>query len=273
MDGASDSVTTRMVPSGPVQPLRSVLLGFGADAVLSLVIGVALLLTLSIAWSFLLGFRTALAGADAAEVGRVLAHPDALTQIVIVMIAMGSTALMMCAWRQPASAPERSNATARILHPRTLVVAAGFGVAIFLCTSAASWLLQRLGVPPDPSNIAPLREAFARSPIFVVLFTVVIAPLYEELLFRRVFFRRFWNAGRPVLGMWLSGLVFALSHEIPGLGDAPFGATLCLMLVYTAMGAVFAWLYRRTDTLWAAILAHALNNAFALGLLFASGSL
>ena len=46
----------------------------------------------------------------------------------------------------------------------------------------------------------------------VVLFAVVLAPLYEELLFRRVLFGRLWHAGWPVLGIALSSVIFALVH-------------------------------------------------------------
>ena len=38
------------------------------------------------------------------------------------------------------------------------------------------------------------------------------------------------------------------------------------------MGAAFCWLYRRTGTLWAAIAAHALNNAVALAAMVFLGS-
>jgi hypothetical protein len=44
-----------------------------------------------------------------------------------------------------------------------------------------------------------------------------------------------------------------------------------LWLVYGGMGAAFCWLYRRTGTLWAAITAHALNNAVALAALVFPG--
>jgi membrane protease YdiL (CAAX protease family) len=35
------------------------------------------------------------------------------------------------------------------------------------------------------------------------------------------------------------------------------------------MGGLFAWVYRRTGTLWAAIGAHAINNLIASALLLA----
>jgi uncharacterized protein len=97
---------------------------------------------------------------------------------------------------------------------------------------------------------------------------VVLAPAYEELLFRRVLFGRLLAAGRPVLGIVLSSLAFALLHEIPGLSGNGVLAICQLWLVYGTMGAAFAWLYWRTGSLWAAILAHGLNNAIAMAALY-----
>ena len=74
-----------------------------------------------------------------------------------------------------------------------------------------------------------------------------------------------------VLGMILSGCAFALAHEAPGLNGNGAAATTLLLVVYAGMGVAFAWLYRRTGTLWAPIAAHALNNALALGAMQLAG--
>ena len=72
--------------------------------------------------------------------------------------------------------------------------------------------------------------------------------------------------------MALSSVIFALVHEMPGLNGKPAGSTAFLILVYTGMGAIFAWVYRRTGTLWAPVAAHILNNAIALAVLQVYGS-
>lgn len=248
------------------------MLGFVIDTALALAIGFALTTVASLLWGVVTGFRSALQGGDADSVAATIASPGALAQICMVLLASASTALLLYAWRRPATAHERAASREQIRRPRTWYLAVTTAVVLFAGTSLISWLLQRAGMPPSPSNLAVIRAAMVQAPALVVFFTVVAAPLYEELLFRRVLFGRFWQAGRPVLGMWLSGLVFALSHEIPGLGDGPIAATFCLLVVYALMGAAFAWLYRRTGTLWAPILAHSLNNGLALLFLFASGS-
>ena len=72
--------------------------------------------------------------------------------------------------------------------------------------------------------------------------------------------------------MALSSVIFALVHEMPGLNGKPAGSTAFLILVYAGMGAIFAWVYRRTGTLWAPVAAHILNNAIALAVLQVYGS-
>ena len=56
-------------------------------------------------------------------------------------------------------------------------------------------------------------------------------------------------------------------HELPGVTHNTWPATLLLWLTYGFMGAVFAAVYWRTRTLWAAYAAHALNNALALAVM------
>ena len=129
-----------------------------------------------------------------------------------------------------------------------------------------SALGQALDISPEPTNLAVIEAAFTASPIFMWLFGTLIAPAYEELLFRRVLFGRLWAAGRPWLGVVLSSAAFALMHEIPGASGNGLAATGMLWLTYGFMGAAFALVYWRTRTLWAAISAHALNNAIALSL-------
>ena len=142
---------------------------------------------------------------------------------------------------------------------------------VFLFSGAVSWLGEQWGIRPTPTNLAMVEEAMARFPLFMLAFTVLLAPAYEELLFRRVLFGRLWAAGLPWTGLLLSSVAFALVHELPG-ATAGGWETGQLWLVYGVMGGAFAWLYRRTGTLWAPIAAHAVNNAVAVAVLGLSGT-
>ncbi len=95
----------------------------------------------------------------------------------------------------------------------------------------------------------------AWGPTFAValtlLATVVVAPLFEEVIFRGLLF----GSLRGRLGPWpaavLSALLFGLAH---GYGATGFASVF-------VSGVLWAWAYERTGSLLPAIAAHALNNA------------
>jgi membrane protease YdiL (CAAX protease family) len=96
------------------------------------------------------------------------------------------------------------------------------------------------------------------------LLAVAIAPPLEEALFRGVLLqglRRQWPARWAVV---FTALLFTLFHANPWQVLAPL-----------VLGLLYGWLTLRTGTLWPAIMAHALNNATALGVvaLFESGAI
>lgn len=197
-------------------------------------------------------------------VGTAVGQPGALAQILMALIATGGAALLLYFWRRPANAGERLASRQALQRPSTWGWTLLVATLIVLGSNGIAFLSKQFGIEPVPTNVELMQSAIARFPLFLVLFAVVLAPAYEELLFRRVLFGRLWQAGRPWLGLILSSLAFALVHEVPGISKNSLLGMAQLWLVYGGMGAAFCWLYRRTGTLWAAITAHALNNAVAL---------
>ena len=264
--------------SPPPPRAGSALAGFWLD----LAIGIATLLGVSlvcgVAWGMwrgaMVGIEAARSGAATPAAGDItaqLGQPGALAQMLMALIATSSAALLLYFWRRRASREERQQSHQRLRLPSTwgwtLLVAA----LVFCASSLIGWLAKQAGTEPVPTNLPLMQQAVSHYPLFLVLFAVVLAPAYEELLFRRVLFGRLQAAGRPLLGMLLSSAAFALVHEVPGTsGNGPLEIAQ-LWLIYGGMGAAFAWLYQRTGTLWAPIAAHALNNAIALTALFVYG--
>ncbi len=201
------------------------------------------------------------------DVMDAMGTPGALAQLLMALVATGGAALVVYFWRRRATSAERAASTQAARKPSTwgwtLLVAA----CVFLGSSLIAALGKLLGVEPVPTNLPMMEQAITHYPVFLVAFAVFLAPAYEELLFRRVLFGRLWTAGRPWLGLLLSSTAFALIHEIPGTSDNGLAEILQLWLVYGGMGAAFAWLYRKTGTLWAAVAAHGINNAIALAAL------
>lgn len=251
-------------------PLRSALPAFALDVLLAITLSFSTLMAGLFGWAVWRGIQLAQqAGGtpDAQVVQAQLGTPPVLFLIVMTLISTGGTALVLYAWRRRATPEERRESFAQLRRHRTWAWALLAGLATFVFSSLMSAGGRALGLDLEPSNLDLIKDGFARYPVFLALFAVMLAPLYEELLFRRVLFGRLWQAGWPVLGLVLSSLVFALVHELPGLNGKPASSTLFLIVVYAGMGGIFAWVYRRTGTLWAPIAAHILNNAIALAVL------
>ena len=141
--------------------------------------------------------------------------------------------------------------------PRKRTVLLMFGVlaasliATSIYSSIVEWLdLDQFATPDVDSDI------FFDGPAVLLTFQAVafITPISEELFFRGFIFRGLL----PKMGPWgaiaASALVFSAFHLSLG-GLVPIFIT----------GFLLAWLYWRTGSLWAAIGAHAGQNALALG--------
>jgi membrane protease YdiL (CAAX protease family) len=251
-------------------PLRSVLPAFVLDLALAVTLSFSTLMLGLFGWAAWRGIQLAqqAGGApDAQALQAQLGTPPVLFLIVMTLVSTGGSALALYFWRRRATPIERRESTSRLAKPATWGWALAAGLVTFTFSSLMSAGGRALGLDLEPSNLDLIEEGFARFPVFLALFAVVLAPLYEELLFRRVLFGRLWQAGWPTLGLVLSSLAFALVHELPSLNGKPAASTLFLIMVYAGMGGIFAWVYRRTGTLWAAIAAHILNNAIALAVL------
>ena len=94
--------------------------------------------------------------------------------------------------------------------------------------------------------------------ITAVVLIVGLAPIAEELFFRGFVFSGLRSRMTMLPAAIISGLVFGLVH-------APTGITTVVPLA--ALGAVLAWLYDKTGSLWPPVIAHVLNNALALAII------
>lgn len=85
-------------------------------------------------------------------------------------------------------------------------------------------------------------------------FGAIGAPLSEEIFFRGYLFDLFRRAGATSVGLLLTSLLFAAAHitdpyNVPVIG---------------LYGIVLAWLYHRTGSLLAPVIAHAVNNGVVI---------
>lgn len=204
------------------------------------------------------------------------ADPELLMQGVLPEVTVAAIASMfivgLLAWwlrgrGQPAATPRLPLGKASLL-----AVAGGLGVQA--AALGAFQLIQALAgeSPAQPSNAEPILALQQASPALNWVMVVLVAPLGEELLFRRVMLHRFMLAGRGLLGLVVTSLLFAATHEVGQGGGHSLLQWLGLMAVYTGMGMGFGAVYLRTGRLSSAFIAHAACNAAALAIMaFSAG--
>lgn len=156
----------------------------------------------------------------------------------------------------------------------TLASGAALGVLAGVLAVAVScsthWLGQWTGNDSLPRNAESLDQLQQESWLLAALMLVVIAPITEEMVFRKFLLARFLKSGYPLLGIALTSVLFGLMHEpFPGAGQSIAGWAL-LLLNYSVMGALFAAAYCLTGRVLAAILAHATNNFIATAMYWGS---
>jgi membrane protease YdiL (CAAX protease family) len=121
-------------------------------------------------------------------------------------------------------------------------------------------IIHDLVVHPKEQAIV---SAFPHTPVGAAMFilvAVVMAPVFEEILFRGFLFRGLANSFGWVWGALISGAIFGAAH-----------LQLDVFLPLAALGVVLAWAYHRTGSLWTNISMHALFNTIAVVAWIATG--
>jgi hypothetical protein len=109
------------------------------------------------------------------------------------------------------------------------------------------------------ASVDIIEKAFAAGPhgvVNLILTTVVLAPVFEEIIFRGYLLPSLTKYMPPSFAIALSAVIFALIHQ-HGIGD-----TVQLLAVGVACGVV----YSRTRNLGASMLVHAAFNGTVIAL-------
>ncbi|CAM4012393.1 CPBP family intramembrane glutamic endopeptidase [Alkalicoccus chagannorensis] len=129
-------------------------------------------------------------------------------------------------------------------------------IGIFLAFAAqyAAALIETFafGIEPGSENTEMIVDMAMAAP-FTIVVVSVLGPVVEEIVFRMVIFGALFKR----FGFWIaalsSGFIFAIIHF-----DFEH------LLVYLAMGVVFAWLYVKTKRIIVPIIAHVGINSFVM---------
>lgn len=128
---------------------------------------------------------------------------------------------------------------------------AGVFIALLVQSVASIIEVNFLGSPMESENTRLLVEVVRSYPLFILLIGIA-GPIMEEFVFRKALFGLMYGKLGGIGAAVISSLLFAFIH-FDGL-----------LLVYSSMGLVFAWLYFKTKNIWTPIIAHCLMNIVAV---------
>jgi len=153
-------------------------------------------------------------------------------------------------WRR-AAVPGFGLAAPRDTSFYAIAVAAGIALPI-IGGVLTQFLAQGHQVPQDIKQLGANASLAAKFVLMIVAIT--IAPLIEELLFRGVLLSAWLKRLNVGWAVACTSLLFALVH-LPDLKFLWYGLPNLAML-----GAAFAWLRLKSNSLWPAVIAHGMNN-------------
>jgi uncharacterized protein len=128
---------------------------------------------------------------------------------------------------------------------------AGVFLALF-SQSIAGGIEQMLGVKSESENTQNLVSLIYEVPL-VIFVTSVIGPILEELIFRKIIFGSLHKRFNFFISALISSVIFGLAH-----------GELEHLLLYTAMGFTFAFLYAKTGRILVSITAHIAMNTLVI---------
>lgn len=117
---------------------------------------------------------------------------------------------------------------------------------------AANIEIQVFGIEPGSENTQQIMELVRMTPLLIIVVSI-IGPILEEIIFRKIIFGTLYKRFNFFISGLLSSVLFAAVHmEFEHI------------LLYSAMGFTFAFLYVKTKRIIVPIFAHVAMNTLVV---------
>ena len=153
------------------------------------------------------------------------------------------------------------------VFPGRFVIAVVLGVVIYYFGTALMSFLTQL-IEPGLENINNNTiEAMADSnTALMIVYTVLLAPLVEELLFRGLIFTCLRPHSR-FLAYAVSMAAFCLVHVVSYVGQYPLHTLALCFVQYLPASFALAWALEYSGSIWSSITIHMIANSFAMAVM------
>lgn len=134
----------------------------------------------------------------------------------------------------------------------TLWALLGVFLAYFAQSIAGVIETELLGIEVDSQNTQMIMDITRTIPLFAVI-PAIIAPILEEVIFRKIIFGSLYVRTNFFIAALLSAFIFGIIHGEPEH-----------LLIYASMGFVFAFLYIKTKRIIVPIIVHMTLNTISV---------
>ncbi|MBB6447629.1 CPBP family intramembrane glutamic endopeptidase [Bacillus benzoevorans] len=121
-----------------------------------------------------------------------------------------------------------------------------------MAQSIAGSIEYLMGIEIGSENTQQIINLIKTAPIIIII-SSIIGPILEEVVFRKVIFGSLYKRFNFFLAGLISSLIFAFAHGEPEH-----------LLLYSAMGFTFAYLYVKTKRILVPIFAHVSMNTIVV---------
>lgn len=141
-------------------------------------------------------------------------------------------------------------------------VPVGYIVVLVLRAVIMVVIVHYYGEPNLGLNQDAVENIAMQAPLLIAFLAIVLAPLWEELLFTGLIFGSLQRRSR-LIAYVVASLGFGLLHTWPMFIGGFSTLSILITLIYVPSALVSCRLYEKTDNLWSPIIFHSFSNAVA----------
>ncbi|WP_059174236.1 CPBP family intramembrane glutamic endopeptidase [Bacillus sp. FJAT-27445] len=136
--------------------------------------------------------------------------------------------------------------------PMSIIWAVGGIFLAFFAQATAAMVEQKLGIEMGSDNTRSIMRLIDNFPA-VIIISSIIGPILEEIVFRKIIFGSLHRRFNFFISALISSVIFAAAHmEFEHI------------LIYSAIGFTFAFLYVQTNRIIVPIIAHVTMNTLVV---------
>lgn len=183
--------------------------------------------------------------------GQSLEDIQVFSVVIWIVFSFTATLLITLLFLRKERSDDRSLQKKAPIETSILWAIGGVFLALFaqgIAANIEAWLGIDMG-SENTQQIINLIEAF---PIVIVV-SSIIGPILEEIVFRKIIFGSLYKRFNFFISGLVSSVIFALAH-----------AEIEHVILYSAMGFTFAFLYLKTNRIIVPIFAHVAMNTFVV---------